>query len=187
MRLLTSSVLLPALLPICFASEEFNSYEKRDYIFSDPKSACSKLGASICIQNVTVNFANYVPAGTNLSFTQDYGLNTCGYANALVTSDMCRVAMHVSTSSRSGITLEAWLPVNWTGRFLSTGNGGESGCIQYTDMAYTAGLGFATVGSFPYSASLHNILILLGANNGHNGTTGIVSLSQFVQGKPNND
>ncbi len=39
---------------------------------------------------------------------------------------------------------------------IGTGNGGVSGCIQYTDMAYTAGLGFATVG----------------ANNGHNGTTG---------------
>jgi feruloyl esterase len=181
MRLLTSAVFLPALLPICFASEGFNNYERRDYIFSDPKSACSKLGASICIQNATVNFANFVPAGTNLSFTQDYGLNTCGYPNALVTSDMCRVAMHVSTSSRSGITLEAWLPVNWTGRFLSTGNGGESGCIQYTDMAYTAGLGFATVGSCPYSTNVHNILRLLGANNGHNGTTGIVSLLSFAR------
>lgn len=70
---------------------------------------------------------------------------------------------------------------------MSTGNGGESGCIQYTDMAYTAGLGFATVGSLPYSANVHNILIHLGANNGHNGTTGIVSLSQFIQGKLNND
>lgn len=59
---------------------------------------------------------------------------------------MCRVAMYVTTSYRSGITLEAWLPTNWTGRFLSTGNGGVSGCIQYADLAYTAGLGFATVG-----------------------------------------
>lgn len=127
MRLLRFSALLPALFPICFASEEFNNYEKREYIFSDRASACSKLGASIRIQNVTVNFANFVSAGTNLSFTQNDGLNTCGYPNALVTSDLCRVAIHVPTSSRSGITLEAWLPVNWTGRFLSTG--GESGCI----------------------------------------------------------
>lgn len=52
--------------------------------------------------------------------------------------------------------MEAWLPVNWTGRFLSTGNGGVSGCIQYEDMAYTSGLGFSTVS----------------ANNGHNGTGG---------------
>jgi feruloyl esterase len=140
-----SSLLLPAILPLCFADGIL--YEKRDFIFSDPSSACSQLGASIAIENVTVNFANFVPAGTNLSFTQDFGLADCGYPNALVTSDMCRVAMYVATSYRSGITLEAWLPINWTGRFLSTGNGGESGCIQYTDLAYTAGLGFATVGS----------------------------------------
>ncbi|KFZ21615.1 hypothetical protein V502_02921 [Pseudogymnoascus sp. VKM F-4520 (FW-2644)] len=58
---------------------------------------------------------------------------------------------------RSGITLEAWLPSTWTGRFLSTGNGGQSGCIQYEDLEYASSLGFAAVG----------------ANNGHNGTSGL--------------
>jgi feruloyl esterase len=64
--------------------------------------------------------------------------------------------MYVATTNVSGITLEAWLPSNWTGRFLSTGNGGISGCIQYEDIAYGTSFGFATVG----------------ANNGHNGTGG---------------
>ena len=64
--------------------------------------------------------------------------------------------MYVATSSRSGISMEAWLPEQWTGRFLSTGNGGLDGCIQYVDVAYATALGFATVG----------------ANNGHNGTSG---------------
>lgn len=39
---------------------------------------------------------------------------------------------------------------------MSIGNGGLSGCIQYADLAYTASYGFASVG----------------ANNGHNGTSG---------------
>ncbi|KAA8644512.1 hypothetical protein EYZ11_004598 [Aspergillus tanneri] len=52
--------------------------------------------------------------------------------------------------------MEAWFPRNYTGRFLSTGNGGLGGCIQYYDVAYASGLGFATVG----------------ANNGHNGSSG---------------
>ena len=69
---------------------------------------------------------------------------------------LCRIAMFVKTSDISNITLEAWLPKNWTGRFLSTGNGGLSGCIQYEDIAYGTSFGFATVG----------------ANNGHNGTSG---------------
>lgn len=55
--------------------------------------------------------------------------------------------MKVATTNRSEITLEAWLPTNWTGRFLSTGNGGTSGCIQYEDIAYGAMEGFATVGA----------------------------------------
>ncbi|KAH7413378.1 putative ferulic acid Esterase/Feruloyl esterase [Cadophora sp. MPI-SDFR-AT-0126] len=125
-------------------------------ILSDPAGACSQLGSSLSIDNVTVNFASYLPAGTNISLSQDFDLASCGFTSQVITADMCRLAMYVSTSNRSGITLEAWLPTNWTGRFLSTGNGGVSGCIQYADLAYTAGLGFATVG----------------ANNGHNGTSG---------------
>ncbi|SLM37899.1 feruloyl esterase b [Lasallia pustulata] len=50
-----------------------------------------------------------------------------------------------------------WLPVQWSGRLLATGNGGIDGCIKYEDLAYTTQHGFASVGS----------------NNGHNGTTGV--------------
>lgn len=53
------------------------------------------------------------------------------------------------------MTLEAWLPSNWTGRFLSGGNGGLSGCIQYPDLSYGSSSGFATVSG----------------NNGHNGSS----------------
>jgi hypothetical protein len=52
--------------------------------------------------------------------------------------------------------METWLPQNWSGRFLSVGNGGLGGCIQYEDIEYGASLGFATVGT----------------NNGHDGMTG---------------
>ena len=64
--------------------------------------------------------------------------------------------MNVTTSNASHIILEAWLPSSWSGRFLSTGNGGLAGCIQYGDIAYANSYGFAAVG----------------ANNGHNGTGG---------------
>ncbi|KAK5113180.1 putative feruloyl esterase B-2 [Meristemomyces frigidus] len=107
-------------------------------------------------EGVTVNFAHYVAAGTNLTLEQDDNLASCDRPSQVVSVDLCRVAMLVKTSNISNITLEAWLPTNWTGRFLSTGNGGTSGCIQYEDVAYTASFGFATVG----------------ANNGHNGTSG---------------
>ncbi|KAB8074529.1 putative feruloyl esterase B-2 [Aspergillus leporis] len=115
---------------------------------------CANFADKIDLPNVRVNFINYVPGGTNLSLTDNP--TSCGAASQSVSEDVCRVAMAVATSNRSEITLEAWFPRNYSGRFLSTGNGGLSGCIQYYDLAYASGLGFATVG----------------ANNGHNGTSG---------------
>lgn len=115
---------------------------------------CSKLASKLRIENATVWFAEYVAAGTNLSFPDTDP--TCGQESLAVGVDFCRVALYVATSDRSGISMEAWLPRDWSGRFLSTGNGGLNGCLSYDDMAYTAELGFATVG----------------ANNGHNGTSG---------------
>ncbi|KAE8151386.1 putative feruloyl esterase B-2 [Aspergillus avenaceus] len=115
---------------------------------------CSGFADKIHLPNVKVNFVDYVPGGTNLSLADSP--TSCGETSQSVTADVCRVAMAVATSNNSEITLEAWFPRNYTGRFLSTGNGGLSGCIQYYDMAYTSSLGFATVG----------------ANNGHNGTSG---------------
>ncbi|GIK07077.1 tannase and feruloyl esterase [Aspergillus viridinutans] len=118
------------------------------------QAKCASFGHRIKLPNVHVNFVEYVPGGTNLTLPDNPV--TCGASSQIVSADMCRVAMAVDTSNSSQITLEAWFPRDYTGRFLSTGNGGLSGCIQYYDLAYTAGLGFATVG----------------ANNGHNGTSG---------------
>ncbi|PYI04429.1 tannase and feruloyl esterase [Aspergillus sclerotiicarbonarius CBS 121057] len=100
-------------------------------------------------------FAEYVPAGTNLSFT--YNDPSCDRPNQVLSVDICRLALSVGTSNQSGITMEVWLPSNWTGRFLGTGNGGIDGCIKYEDLAYGTANGFATVGS----------------NNGHNGSTAV--------------
>ncbi|KAE8132587.1 putative feruloyl esterase B-2 [Aspergillus pseudotamarii] len=115
---------------------------------------CTSFADKINLPNVQVNFVNYVPGGANLSLPDNPA--SCNTASQVVSEDVCRIAMAVATSNSSEITLEAWLPRNYTGRFLSTGNGGLSGCIQYYDLAYTSGLGFATVG----------------ANSGHNGTSG---------------
>ncbi|KAL3470756.1 putative feruloyl esterase B [Aspergillus californicus] len=117
------------------------------------RARCESFADEIDLPHVNVNFANYVAGGANLSLTG--GDPTCS-TSQVVSADMCRIAMAVATSNSSEITLEAWLPRDYSGRFLSTGNGGLGGCIQYYDLAYTAGLGFASVG----------------ANNGHNGTSG---------------
>ncbi|KAF2260259.1 tannase and feruloyl esterase [Lojkania enalia] len=120
----------------------------------DFQDACSSIGPQLSIPNATVYFSEYIPAGTNLSLPDNNA--TCGQNSQLVSTDTCRISLYIATSNRSGINMEAWMPLNWTGRFLSTGNGGLAGCIGYFDIAYAASLGFASVG----------------ANNGHNGTSG---------------
>jgi feruloyl esterase len=117
-------------------------------------SKCADVASKLPVDGAFVHTAEFVAAGTNL--TLPLYDQTCAEASPPITADICRVALWVSTSERSGLNMEAWLPANWTGRFLSGGNGGLNGCIKYEDLAYASGLGFAAVGT----------------NNGHNGTSG---------------
>ena len=118
-------------------------------------SECADLASSLEIDGGVVHTAEFVAAGTN--FSAPVYDQTCAAAGQVVQADMCRVALYVATSERSGFNMEAWLPSNWTGRFVAVGNGGLNGCIDYPALTYTAGLGFAAVGT----------------NNGHNGTSGL--------------
>ncbi|KAL4978790.1 putative feruloyl esterase B-2 [Aspergillus desertorum] len=114
------------------------------------QNRCETFAHKIDIPNVRVNIASYIPRSTNLTLDN---VPACDQSQ-VVSSDICRVAMAVTTSDASEITLEAWFLRAYAGRFLSTGNGGLG--IQYSDLDYASRLGFATVG----------------ANNGHNGTSG---------------
>ncbi|RAK99958.1 tannase and feruloyl esterase [Aspergillus ibericus CBS 121593] len=118
------------------------------------RTRCQSFLPQLDIYNA-IGFAEYIPAGTNLTFP--YNDASCNRPSQIIPVDMCRLALSVETSNRSGMTMEVWLPQTWTGRFLGTGNGGIDGCIKYEDLAYGIATGFATVGS----------------NNGHNGTTAV--------------
>lgn len=92
-----------SFLPVLVANaSQFGHESKRDGIVD--ASACSQLASQLAIENVTVNFAQYVPAGTNVSIGYDGAFNTstCAYTGQVVTVELCRVAMAVSTSDRSG-------------------------------------------------------------------------------------
>lgn len=120
----------------------------------DLHAKCASIASELAIKHGTVHFSEFVAAGTNLSLAENDV--SCAQTFIPVTKDICRIALSVTTSNRSGFNMEAWLPTNWTGRFLSGGNGGLNGCIKYQDLAYASGLGFSAVGT----------------NNGHNGTRG---------------
>jgi feruloyl esterase len=154
-----------ALVPFAVASSAF---EKKCLSFEPEKY----------IKDATRNVLQHVPAGTKLTFSDNDA--TCGRTNQVVSVDLCRMTLEIKTSRISKISFEAWFPEDWSGRFLATGNGGIDGCkcqvilerlalyqiltattgIKYEDIAYGSSNGFATVG----------------ANNGHNGTTGVAFL-----------
>ncbi|KAI9166367.1 putative feruloyl esterase B-1 [Paramyrothecium foliicola] len=107
------------------------------------------------LANTTISFSEYVHAGTNLSVPSTHP--TCENVSGAFDFSFCRVGLTAHTGPESNVKLETWLPLNWTGRFLSVGNGGLGGCIGYSDMAYAVERGFAAVGT----------------NNGHDGNTGL--------------
>ncbi|BCS03085.1 tannase/feruloyl esterase family alpha/beta hydrolase [Aspergillus luchuensis] len=108
------------------------------------QARCNDFQNKIDIANVTVRSVAYVAAGQNIS--QAEVASTCK-ASVQASVDLCRVTMNISTSDRSHLWAEAWLPRNYTGRFVSTGNGGLAGCVQETDLNFAANFGFATVGT----------------------------------------
>lgn len=142
------------LLLLPGASSAAAHQRRQNGTLEDFEAKCDSIALTLQIEHTTVYFSEFVLAGTNLSLPENNA--TCGVTSQVVPADVCRIALYVATSNSSGINMEAWLPSNWTGRFLSAGNGGLNGCVSYKDIAYGSSLGFASVG----------------ANNGHNGTSG---------------
>ncbi|KAK1977730.1 tannase and feruloyl esterase [Colletotrichum cereale] len=124
------------------------------YVMGSFADDCGALVNTLKLPNTTVWFSTPVSAGTNLSFPENHP--TCTRPSQVVSVDICRISMLTTTGPMSNVSIEVWLPSNWTGRFLSTGNGGTGGCIQYEDIDYAVFRGFAAVGT----------------NNGHNGQIG---------------
>jgi hypothetical protein len=78
------------------------------------------------VPNATRRTVEHVPKNTTLAFPKNDA--TCNRAKQVVSSNLCRIALSIQTSSESSIVFEAWLPERWSGRFLATGNGGIDGC-----------------------------------------------------------
>ncbi|KAM5365042.1 hypothetical protein ACJZ2D_011178 [Fusarium nematophilum] len=115
---------------------------------------CKALAKHLKLPDTAILDTTFVSAGTNLSLPNNHP--TCARPFQVVDKDLCRVQLLTTTGPRSNISMEAWLPLDWSGRFLGTGNGGMNGCIKYDDLNYGAAHAFATIGT----------------NNGHDGTSG---------------
>ncbi|KAK5713149.1 hypothetical protein LTR15_011511 [Elasticomyces elasticus] len=90
----------------------------------------------------TISFSETVASGSN--FTG----NTSEPSYNSPQSDLpasCRVSFTVSTSLNSSAGAEVWLPTDWTGRYLSVGNGGFAGAVNYPDLVWGLRKGFAVM------------------------------------------
>lgn len=117
---------------------------------------CAELVDSLSLSNTTIWTSEVFSANTTISLPDN--APDCLTPHQQVDVDVCRVTLQVVTSVTppGELSIEAWLPLDWNGRFLATGNGGLGGCIFYQDLAYGVSQGFATIGT----------------NNGKNGTSG---------------
>lgn len=121
------AALLSATLAHASPSKPQPSSCSTDTTPNDFNSTCASLASRLEVENGVVYFSEFVAAGTNLSLPDNNA--TCAQPYQLVTADICRVSLYVSTTDHSGFNMEAWLPSNWTGRYLSTG---EDDCLHYT-------------------------------------------------------
>ncbi|SPO01983.1 related to feruloyl esterase B precursor [Cephalotrichum gorgonifer] len=117
------------------------------------EKSCRNLEKTVKSKNVKPLFSELVSAGTQLVVPD---LDASCQNSTTVPVDICRLSLNVTTSATSDVLMEVWLPKDWSGRFMATGNGGIAGCVDYASLSYGASLGFATTGS----------------NNGHSGQNG---------------
>src|SRR5882672_11839422 len=95
--------------------------------------ACADL-SSLHLADTTITIAAVVPANT---FTPPGG--TVPFDTAA-----CRVAGSIKPTSDSNIQFEVWMPTaDWHGKFLSAGEGGFAGAINYGGIAGALQRGYA--------------------------------------------
>ncbi len=92
---------------------------------------CAELTQLAFPGNTTVTEAAMVTTGTLVTPT-----------NITLTDlpEFCRVQGVSKPSSDSNIYYEVWLPTQWNGRFLSSGEGGYVGALNYTRRGLDGGL-----------------------------------------------
>lgn len=112
---------------------------------------CVSLAQTFKLPNTKIILAEYIKNGTTINLQNVHP--SCGSSNITVNSNICRISWNTTTGSKSGFRFEAFLPINWSGRFVTLGNGGVGGCILYDQLVNSAQQGFAAIDT----------------NNGHDG------------------
>ena len=97
---------------------------------------CESL-SSLKLPETTITAAQSIPPGTYTAPNGQVFTNMPAF---------CRVAATLAPTSDSDIGIEIWMPASiWNGKFEGVGNGGFGGAINYSSLAPSVRLGYATV------------------------------------------
>jgi hypothetical protein len=100
---------------------------------------------SLSLDHATVTAATSVPAGEFTPPTLPGA--TTPVAPIPNLPAFCRVQITSSPTSDSSIGIEVWLPANWNGKYLQSGNGGFAGTVPYSSLAIAIERGYAAAGT----------------------------------------
>lgn len=92
---------------------------------------CVALASKIHLNyDFTVNIVQYLPPNGTIDYKAEGMNETCLTASVAypIPMGVCRLNLRVQTTAHSEIYMEVWLPEKWTGRVMTTGNGGLAGC-----------------------------------------------------------
>jgi feruloyl esterase len=105
---------------------------------------CESL-ANLSLDQATMDAVTSVPAGTFTPPTLP-GATTAPAPISNLPA-FCRVQITSRPTSDSAIGIEVWLPENWNGKYLQSGNGGFAGTVPYTALARNIQRGYAAAGT----------------------------------------
>jgi hypothetical protein len=107
-------------------------------------ASCESL-TGLSLDHATVMAATSVPAGT---FTPPTLAGATTPATPIPNLPaFCRVQITSYPTSDSSIGIEVWLPENWNGKYLQSGNGGFAGTVPYTALGRDIQRGYAAAGT----------------------------------------
>jgi len=99
-------------------------------------SACAALAGTLKLHHTKVTAASAVTDGKFIPPGEDRAIDGL--------PGFCRVELTIAPSDDSDIKTEVWLPLaSWNGKFVTVGNGGWAGSIQYRALAATIQRGYA--------------------------------------------
>ena len=135
------SIFLVALVVVCG-----RAYGARDHGRGAGTLAQSVLAGDRCAITAFAGAAIDRTVVRSVGLVTDGALPAQRQAPAPKLPAYCRIEATVTTSDDSRVNFEVWIPRDWNGKIVVTGNGGYSNAFNVRDMAHALSQRYAAVG-----------------------------------------